>query len=48
VEDIKRWNGVSNAVAGKTLALEVRSTPSRPKGKPKAQAKGKPYKKTPA
>ena len=48
VEDLKRWNGVSTAVAGKTLALEVRSTPSRPKGKPKAQAKGKPYKKTPA
>ena len=48
VEDLKRWNGVSTAVAGKTLALEVRSTPSKPKGKPKAQAKGKPYKKTPA
>jgi len=48
VEDVKRWNGVSTAVAGKTLALEVRSTPSKPKGKPKAQAKGKPYKKTPA
>jgi len=48
VEDLKRWNGVSSAVAGKTLALEVRSTPSKPKGKPKAQAKGKPYKKTPA
>ena len=48
VEDVKRWNGVSKAVAGKTLALDVRSTPSKPKGKPKAQAKGKPYKKTPA
>jgi peptidoglycan lytic transglycosylase D len=48
VEDVKRWNGVSKAVAGKTLALEVRSTPSKAKGKPKAQAKGKPYKKTSA
>ena len=48
VEDVKRWNGVSTAVAGKTLALEVRSTASKPKGKPKAQAKGRPYKKTSA
>ena len=44
VEDLKRWNGVSNAVAGKTLAVEVRSGAPR-KGKPRPQAKGKPYKK---
>jgi LysM repeat protein len=43
VEDLKRWNSVSTAVAGKTLALEVRSAPA--KGKPKPQAKAKPYKK---
>jgi membrane-bound lytic murein transglycosylase D len=35
VEDLKRWNGVSTAIAGKTLSLEVRS----------AKAKSKPYKK---
>jgi len=45
VEDVKRWNGVSKAVAGKTLALEVRSAPSKAKGKPRPQAKGKTYKK---
>jgi LysM repeat protein len=43
VEDLKRWNGVSTAVPGKTLSLEVRSVPA--KGKPRPQAKGKPYKK---
>ena len=36
VEDIKRWNGVSKAVPGRTLALEVRSTA---KGKPRPKAK---------
>jgi peptidoglycan lytic transglycosylase D len=35
VEDIKRWNGVSQAVAGRKLALEVRSPA---KGKPRAKA----------
>jgi spore germination protein YaaH len=44
VEDIKRWNGVSQAVAGKTLALEVRSS-APAKSKPRPKAKGKPYKK---
>ena len=34
VEDLKRWNGVSQAVSGRTLAVEVRAAPS----------KGKPYK----
>ena len=34
VEDLKRWNGVSTAVAGKTLALEARSAPAKPKSKP--------------
>jgi membrane-bound lytic murein transglycosylase D len=33
VEDLKRWNGVSQATAGKTLALEVR--PARTKAKTK-------------
>ena len=44
VEDIKRWNGVSKAVPGRTLALEVRATPAkgkpRPKAKPKKRATG--------
>jgi membrane-bound lytic murein transglycosylase D len=44
VDDLKRWNGVSQAIAGKTLAVEVRSA-SRTKGKPRPQAKGKPVKK---
>ena len=44
VEDIKRWNGVSKAVAGRTLAIEVRSTKTQPKGKPRTKAKGKVYK----
>src|SRR5688500_5549259 len=33
VDDLKRWNGVSQATAGKTLALEVR--PARTKAKTK-------------
>jgi LysM repeat protein len=36
VEDLKRWNGVSKAVPGRKLALEVRATP---KGKPRAKAR---------
>jgi len=32
VDDLKRWNGVSQAVAGKTLAVEVRA--ARTKAKP--------------
>jgi membrane-bound lytic murein transglycosylase D len=39
VEDLKRWNGVSQAVAGRKLAVEVRATPT--KGKPRAKAKPK-------
>jgi membrane-bound lytic murein transglycosylase D len=39
VEDIRRWNGVTQAVAGRKLAVEVRATPV--KGKPRPQAKGK-------
>jgi len=45
VEDIKRWNSVSQAVAGRTLAIEVRAAKTLPKGKPRAKAKGKVYKK---
>lgn len=37
-EDLKRWNGVSKAVPGRKLALEVRATP---KAKPRAKAKTK-------
>ena len=36
VEDLKRWNGVSKAVPGRKLALEVRATP---KAKPRAKAR---------
>jgi membrane-bound lytic murein transglycosylase D len=39
VEDLKRWNGVTSAVPGKTLGLELRAAP--PKGKPRAGAKPK-------
>jgi len=42
-EDLKRWNGVSQAVVGRTLAIEVRGAAS--KGKPRPKAKGKTYKK---
>ena len=38
VEDIKRWNGVSQATPGRKLALEVRSPA---KGKPRAKATAK-------
>jgi LysM repeat protein len=31
VDDLKRWNGVSQAIAGKTLAVEVR--PAKAKAK---------------
>ena len=44
VEDLRRWNGVSQAVAGRKLAVEVRS--AAPKGKPRPKAKGKPYRRT--
>jgi LysM repeat protein len=42
VEDLKRWNGVTQAVAGKKLVLEVRAAS---KGKPRPKAKGRTYKK---
>ena len=43
VEDLKRWNGVSKAVPGRKLAVEVRATP---KAKPRARAKAKPSTRT--
>ncbi len=39
VEDLKRWNGVSQAVPGRTLAVEVRATPAKGKPRPKAKPK---------
>jgi spore germination protein YaaH len=42
VEDLKRWNGVTQAVAGRTLMLEVRAAS---KGKPRPKAKSRIYKK---
>jgi membrane-bound lytic murein transglycosylase D len=45
VEDLKRWNGVSQAVAGRKLAVEVRAAAPK-KGKPRPKAKGKPYRRT--
>jgi len=39
VEDLKRWNGVSQATAGRKLAVEVRA--SAPKSKPRPKAKPK-------
>jgi membrane-bound lytic murein transglycosylase D len=42
VEDLRRWNGVTKAVAGRTLMLEVRAAS---KGKPRPKAKGRVYKK---
>jgi len=39
VEDMKRWNGVSKAVPGRKLALEVRATPTKGKPRPKAKPK---------
>jgi membrane-bound lytic murein transglycosylase D len=39
VEDLKRWNGTSQAVAGKKLAVEVRATPTRGKPRPKPKRK---------
>jgi membrane-bound lytic murein transglycosylase D len=42
VEDLKRWNSVSQAAPGRTLAVEVRSAaPAKTKGKPRAKAKAK-------
>jgi membrane-bound lytic murein transglycosylase D len=43
VEDLRRWNGVSKAIPGRTLALEVRSAS---KGKPRPKAKSKAYRRT--
>jgi membrane-bound lytic murein transglycosylase D len=40
VEDLKRWNGVSQAAAGRKLAVEVRASAPK-KGKPRPKAKGK-------
>ena len=37
VEDLKRWNDVSQAVAGRTLAVEVRAAPTKVKGKPRPE-----------
>jgi peptidoglycan lytic transglycosylase D len=45
VEDLKRWNGVTQAVAGRKLVLEVRAAAPTKKGKPRPKAKGKTYKK---
>jgi membrane-bound lytic murein transglycosylase D len=45
VEDLKRWNGVTQAVAGRKLMLEVRASAPTKKGKPRPKAKGKTYKK---
>jgi membrane-bound lytic murein transglycosylase D len=44
VEDLKRWNGITKATAGRKIALEVRATPV--KSKPRPKAKSKPYKRT--
>jgi len=44
VEDLRRWNGVTQAVAGRKLMLEVRAAAPK-KGKPRPKAKGRPYKK---
>ena len=41
VEDLKRWNGISQAVAGRTLSVEVRAAPTKVKGKPRPKAKPK-------
>ncbi|HWM44447.1 MAG TPA: transglycosylase SLT domain-containing protein [Burkholderiales bacterium] len=43
-EDLKRWNSVSQAVAGRTLAVEVRAAPTKVKGK--SRPKAKPRKRT--
>jgi membrane-bound lytic murein transglycosylase D len=39
VEDLKRWNGTSQAVPGKKLAVEVRATPTKGKPRPKPKRK---------
>jgi membrane-bound lytic murein transglycosylase D len=44
IDDLKRWNPGSGMTPGKKLAVEVRA-PTKSKGKPKPQAKGRPYKK---
>ena len=38
-EDLKRWNGASQAAPGRKLALEVRATPTNAKPRPKANGK---------
>ena len=46
VEDLQRWNGTDRIRPGQRLAVEVRAPTRRVhKGKPKAQPKGKVYKK---
>ena len=45
VEDLKRWNGITQATAGRKIALEVRAA-APAKGKPRPTAKSKPYKKS--
>jgi peptidoglycan lytic transglycosylase D len=44
VEDLKRWNGVTQALAGRTLTVEVRAAPTKVKGK--SRPKAKPRKRT--
>ena len=41
VEDLKRWNGVSQAMPGRTLAVEVRAAPVKVKAKTRPKAKPK-------
>ena len=45
VEDLKRWNGVTQATAGAQDRARSARRP-RAKGKPRPTAKSKPYKKT--
>jgi membrane-bound lytic murein transglycosylase D len=45
VEDLQRWNAVDKIRPGQKLAVEVRAPTKRAKGKPRAQPKGKVYKK---
>jgi LysM repeat protein len=46
VADLQRWNGTDKIHPGQKLAVEVRApTRKKAKGKPKAEPKGKVYKK---
>ena len=45
VEDLQRWNGTDKIRPGQKLAVEVRASTRKAKGKPKAPPKGKVYKK---